>query len=634
MVAGLVPTFLLGGQAFLGWHLEVPFVLVGWGLLLTLTAARISHLSGEIGEARARHRADVRFHAAFDHAMVGMALVAGGELEQGRVVEVNQRLCDMLGRRASDLVGHQVTALVTEDSYADLRAALDALHESGQVPLAGDRQLRATEGRLVWARLGLAAASVSGDRYAVLQVEDVSDGRLVRQRLQYQATHDPLTGLANRVLLADRLGHALARRNRRGVLALLAMDLDRFKQVNDAYGHAMGDQLLRVVAHRLTAAVRPEDTVARLGGDEFVVLLEDLDDATEATAVADRISHALAAEIELDAAEVTIAVSIGIAVAGQEDSATSLLRNADTAMYHAKENGRSRCERYDERMRELTAHRERTEEMLRDCLAEDRLQLAVQPVVDLGTGAVAGYEALIRCERPAGGLLSPGEFLRVAEESGLIVPIGDWVIRTALDHLAGWDGTADGVPTVAVNLSARQLLAPDFAERVIAALEESGVAASRLCLEIGENTFLETVDRVGLPLRRLRDLGVVVALDDFGTGYSSLAHLRHLPVDMLKIDRSFVAGLLNRVADANVVRGLIGFAHALGLRTVAEGVETERQRRALVEFGCDLGQGYLLGSPFLLGGSSGGRASRAVRVRESAPALVGPLLSSASHDNM
>jgi EAL domain-containing protein (putative c-di-GMP-specific phosphodiesterase class I) len=297
------------------------------------------------------------------------------------------------------------------------------------------------------------------------------------------------------------------------------------------------------------------------------------------------------------------------------------------AMYRAKENGRSRHERYDEQMRDLVLHRMNTEQWLRDCVAGQGLQLAMQPVVDLRRGTVIGYEALVRCSHPDRGLLQPMEFLRVAEESGLIVPIGQWVMRTALNQAGRWrrrDGRR--APQLAVNVSARQILAPDFYEEVTAALDEFGVPATRLVLEVTENTLLEILDSAAGPLRRLREIGVQIALDDFGTGYTSLTHLRQLPVDALKIDRSFVAGMPDEKSDGGVVQALIGLAHALGLRTVAEGVETPRQRRALREYGCDLGQGFLLGAPAVVAG--GNQASVTPFPRALTPALSSP-----SHNN-
>lgn len=598
---GSLPPLLLVAQAALHWTVDVPSVLVAWGVLLALTGARISHLVTVIADERSRHQADVRFHAAFDSAMVGMALVGDLGAEQCRLMEVNRRLCDMLGRREEDLLGMPATTLVTPDSYADLCAALDAVRETERVPLVGDRQLIAAQGRQVWGRLGLAAAAVGCESYAVLQVEDVSDGRRAQQRLHYLATHDPLTGLANRVLLADRLDHALSRRSRHGDIAVLAMDLDRFKIVNDTLGHAAGDHLLRVVSQRLSATLRPEDTVARIGGDEFVVLLEDLDDPAEATAVAERIAVALSEPVQLSAAEATVAVSVGIALAGTGDTSQSLLRNADMAMYQAKENGRSRCERYDERMHDLLEQRMRTEQWLRDCVEGRQLQMAMQPVVDLRRGGIVGYEALVRCHHPDRGLLPPSEFLRVAEDSGLIVPIGEWVLRAALAEAGRWKRRGgQRAPHVGVNVSARQLLAPDFFQQVTGALDDSRVPATRLILEITEGALLETLDTVAGPLRRLRDIGVRVALDDFGTGYSSLTGLRQLPLDTLKIDPSFVAGMQEEKADAGVVQAMIAFAHALGLRTIAEGVETPGQQAALREYGCDFGQGFLLGEPLVV----------------------------------
>jgi diguanylate cyclase (GGDEF)-like protein len=420
--------------------------------------------------------------------------------------------------------------------------------------------------------------------------------------LLHQAFHDTLTGLPNRVLFLDRLGQALARRERRPMeVAVLFLDVDRFKWVNDSLGHAAGDQLLVAVAGRLHSVLRPGDTVARFGGDEFVLLCEELGDEREAFAVAQRLNRALADPFHLKGREVGLTASIGIALASTSthDTPDALLRDADAAMYRAKERGRDRIELFDEDMRSRALSRLETESALRRAIDQGELRVHYQPVIELATGRVTGLEALVRWQHPERGLMPPSEFIPVAEETGLIVACGAVVLTEACTQVARWNAQQIHRPPlpVSVNLSPHQVLSQGLPELVADALERSGLDPRLLCLEITETVLIEDAASSRAALDALKELGVTLAVDDFGTGYSSLLYLRRFPVDVLKIDRSFVVGLGTNVEDTAIVAGVIRLAHALGLLAVAEGVETPEQAARLKELGCDLAQGYYWSRP-------------------------------------
>jgi diguanylate cyclase (GGDEF)-like protein/PAS domain S-box-containing protein len=422
--------------------------------------------------------------------------------------------------------------------------------------------------------------------------------------LGYLALHDALTGLPNRALAIDRIEHALERlAHRPSMLAVLFLDLDRFKVVNDALGHDTGDELLIAIAHRFVTTVRRQDTVARLGGDEFVVICEDLVDERQAEELAARTSEALLAPFKLARSEVPVSASIGIAVTRRaNDSADSLLRDADAAMYRAKRRGGSRYELFDQAMHTRAMSRLLTEQALRLALDRDELRIVYQPQFELATGHRVGIEALIRWAHPVRGLVAPRDFLPVAEDTGMIVPIGRWVLDQACAQAAQQGEAPAAEPTiVSLNVSARQLLQPDFPGLVARCVDQHGIDPGRICLEVAEGVLVDDLEVVGTALRVLKDRGLRLAIDDFGTGGSSLTYLRRFPFDELKIDSTFVAGLGANSADDAIVAATIDMAHALGMAVAAEGVETEQQRDRLIELGCDRAQGYLLGAPQTLG---------------------------------
>ena len=417
--------------------------------------------------------------------------------------------------------------------------------------------------------------------------------------MAHQALHDALTGLPNRLLVAETLEQALERSARTGdEVAVLFVDLDRFKLINDSRGHAAGDELLVTVAERLRRVVRPDDVVARFGGDEFVIVCEDKAAALEASVLAERILTALREPVLAGGQEVFLSASVGIAVADGSGSPSGLLRDADAAMYRAKEKGRNRSEFFDTTMQtEATEHLE-LQSALHRAIERDELRVYYQPVVELETGAVTGVEALVRWQHPQHGLVSPASFIPLAEETGLIVPIGAWVLDQATARLARWRKESWGRSlTVSVNLSARQLRQPELIPRLMATLLATGMDPDALCLELTETTFMEDAGSNRDTLVEIRALGLGLAIDDFGTGYSSLTYLKRFPVTVVKVDQAFVRGLGENVADTAIVKSVIDLAHALGLVVVAEGVETAEQVAHLRALGCDMGQGYFFARP-------------------------------------
>lgn len=442
-----------------------------------------------------------------------------------------------------------------------------------------------------------------GQRVRMLGVcQDITEQKTSEENLTLLALHDSLTGLANRALFIDRLGHALGRLAREdSTVAVLFIDLDRFKSVNDSMGHSVGDEVLVSVAERLLAIVRPGDTVARFGGDEFAVLCDRLEHgAAGAVLVAERILEALAEPVAVEADRtVDTGGSIGVALAtGADENAEALLRDADAAMYEAKEAGRNRFMIFDNESRRKGVARLQQADELRLGLVRDEFRVVYQPLIDLHDEAWVGVEALVRWEHPQQGLLGPGDFIGVAEDTGTVVPLGEWVLTQACRELSSRDALPGAAPlALAVNLSARQLNQASLIDVLSRSLDETGLNPERLCLEITESVLMEDVESSVEALLGLKSFGVRIAIDDFGIGYSSLSYLRRFPVDIVKIDRSFVAGVGLNPADDAIVAAVINLSHALGLRVVAEGVETQEQLIAVRALGCDQAQGFYWSKP-------------------------------------
>jgi diguanylate cyclase (GGDEF)-like protein len=439
---------------------------------------------------------------------------------------------------------------------------------------------------------------------AVLTFKDVTKRKALEEQLFYQAFHDALTGLPNRALLMNRLEHALHRADRQGTnVAVLFTDLDNFKVINDSLGHTAGDQLLVAVAERLKSCMRPEDSATRVGGDEFAILVEGINGATDVTRIAERIAEALQAPFALDVGEIFVTTSIGIALSGSAgERPADLLRYADLAMYRAKHKGKDRYQVFEPAMEAEVLKRWGLENELRRALEQEELRVHYQPVVTLESGKIAGAEALVRWEHPKRGLLLPEDFLEIAEETGLIVQIGQWVLRNACTQARTWQEQYPGAPplTMSVNLSTREFFRPELVAKV---LSETEFEPTNLQLEILEGAMANdgACSATGT-LLDLKNMGVKLAIDDFGMGYSSLSYLKRFPVDFLKIDRSFVRGLGHNPnngasKDAEIVKAMIDLTHALGLKVIAEGVETAGQLVRLRKMGCDLAQGNYFSEP-------------------------------------
>jgi diguanylate cyclase (GGDEF)-like protein/PAS domain S-box-containing protein len=450
--------------------------------------------------------------------------------------------------------------------------------------------------------------------------EDVTERKRMEDQLLHDAFHDALSGLPNRALFEDRLRHALDRLPRRHDargFAVVMLDLDRFKRVNDSFGHVAGDRLLVAVAERLRAVMRLGDTVARFGGDEFAILLDDLPGPDAALRAAERIQAALAVPFALEGHEVSVTASAGIAVSDPAARPDELVRKADTAMYRAKERGGAQCEVFDRGMHAQALAHVRVEAELRRALERNELRVAYQPIVELATGRITGFEALVRWLHPERGLLGPGAFLDVAQEAGLIVPMDRWVLREACLQLRRWDEGPGGRPlSMSVNLSARQFAQPDLVDYVAATLAEVGLPAGRLRLEITEGVLVGRDDET--VLGRLRELGVHLVIDDFGTGYSSLAYLHRLPIGTLKVDRSFLSRDAGNFA---IVRAVVTLAQSLGMGVVVEGVETADHAARLLGLGADCVQGYLY-SPPVDAEAAGAMLDRVFSPESASPAAV------------
>jgi diguanylate cyclase (GGDEF)-like protein/PAS domain S-box-containing protein len=519
---------------------------------------------------------------------------------ENRIVSVNQAFTEITGYAPAEVIGQNPRVLGSgrHDAafFAEMWHRLAACgHWQNEI---WDRR---KNGEVYPKWLGISAVHDHDGQltHYVAIFSDISERKAAQQRIEYLARHDALTGLPNRTLLADRLEQALAHADRtQSQVALLFLDLDRFKTINDSLGHAVGDALLREITTRLRAAVRETDTVSRLGGDEFVIVVTDQQDEQAAVGVAQKILTAMRKPFVIDGHKLTTSISIGITTYPADGSDfDTLLKKADTAMYHAKDAGRNTYRFFTEQMNVDALERLLVQSRLQQALENDEFVLHYQPQVALGSGRIIGVEALVRWHNPELGLVVPDRFIPLAEENGAIVPIGDWVLREACRQMQAWQDAGIGPLPVAVNISTLQLQQSDFAEHVLAILAETGHDPALLELEFTESILIDDIDHVVDQVRRLKAAGVSIAIDDFGTGYSSLSYLKRLEVDRLKIDRSFIRDIAADPDDAAIVRAITQMAHSLRLKILAEGAETGEQTRFLLAEGCSEVQGFVFSQP-------------------------------------
>jgi diguanylate cyclase (GGDEF)-like protein/PAS domain S-box-containing protein len=540
---------------------------------------------------------EARFRALAEHASDLVSIVRA----DGTIRYASPSHQHILGYTAARMQRGKLWEFVHPEDARRVQEAFRSMRPRAGVVEVTEIRMRHAHG--VWRTVEVIGNNRLADptvRGFVLNARDITERKAFEEQLHHQAFHDPLTGLPNRALFAERLDHALARAARHGrTAAVLFLDLDRFKVVNDSLGHEAGDRVLVTVAARLKECVRGEDTVARFGGDEFAILLAELADASAAVRLAERIIATLDHPFRLGAHDIATATSIGIVRSTPAHTAADLLRDADVALYQAKAKGRGRYEVFDETMNARAHARLELEAELRLALERGEFVVYYQPKVELATGRFAGMEALVRWQSPRRGLVPPGLFIPVAEETGLIRPLAQWVFTEACRRARRWNAAlpASAAVVVSVNLSARQFAQPLLVDDVARALRESGADPRHVQVEITESVAMGDAEATVETLARLKALGLQLAIDDFGTGYSSLAYLKRFPIDVLKIDRAFIRGLRPAGEDASIVSAVVSLGRALRLSVVAEGVETAEEAAHLRELGCELGQGYYFARP-------------------------------------
>jgi diguanylate cyclase (GGDEF)-like protein/PAS domain S-box-containing protein len=542
-------------------------------------------------------RSEERFHSIFENAAMGIFTMTS----RGKLLTVNPAFCYFLGYSEAELLSLRPRQIPHPHELPDLQLLLAEVRAGQRQTFDCEKRFLRKDGATVW---GQVTANWLFDAkgtptHAVCLVEDITQHKRVEEKVNQLAHFDPLTELPNRTLLKDRLKRALARaRHQDGRGAVLFLDLDRFKGINDSLGHAAGDQLLRTAAHRLKKCVGIDDTVARLGGDEFVVILAQVPKPEDAAAVAREILKQLAAPLELEGQAISRTVSIGITLFPEDgDEVSNLLRNADLAMYQAKEQGRNnfqfyRCEEQAKIIEKLAL-----ETLLRHALTRDELFLHYQPQVETASNRLRGMETLLRWQPAGKDLIPPTKFIQVAEETGLIIPLGDWVLQKACAQNKAWQDAGLPPLLIAVNVSGIQFKQTDFVARVEAILTESGLAPQYLELELTESFIMRDVEQTRQTLQGLKRLGIQLAVDDFGIGYSSLNYLKNFPIDRLKIDQSFIRDIHHKPNDAAIIKAIIAMGHSLGMKVIAEGVETREQLDFLRLHQCDETQGFYFGRP-------------------------------------
>ena len=594
--------------------LMVDTALVAWlGFLLGLSVfvtLRILPMRALQRAIEAQRRSDQLFRKAFDASPEPLSI---SMLDNGRVLDVNESFLSLSGYQRGEVIGQSTIELglwANRDDYATLHSALCANRTARDLEI----DFRTKSGELRSLLVSAEIIEIDAQQCLLMAARDTTERKLVQARLSLLANYDGLTGLPNRSLFQDRLSQAVRRADRhQRMVALLFLDLDRFKTVNDSLGHAIGDHLLQLVAQRLTQSLRVSDTithtvtdetenngvtVSRLGGDEFTIILEDIHQVEHAAMVARRVIDAFVRPFMVENQEIYASASIGITVYPLDKAtADQLIKHADAAMYRAKELGRANYQFYTDDLNTRAQQRLSLEAGLRHALERNEFELHYQPKIDVISGKVLGVEALIRWNHPDRGLIPPIAFIPILEETGLIVCVGEWVLRRACKQIATWQN--QGIPQLrlAVNLSPRQFRQDRLTEIVAEILADTGITPRQLELEVTESLLMDNTELSISTLSGLREMGVKVAVDDFGTGYSSLNYLRRFPIDILKIDKSFVCELTSNVDDAAIAAAIIALAHSLRLTVIAEGVETEAQLNHLRRQGCDQAQGFFISRP-------------------------------------
>jgi len=591
---------LLSVVAVQRWPEPMSVLAVGGILITALVVVRQIDAVREnvqLLSEQSKRENEARFEALVRHSSDVITIV-----DPDTVVRyVSPTIAEIFGHLPEELEGKRLADLVHPDDVPRTLSFFMSVLPRGAVTTPAEWRMRHRDGG--WRDVEVIGTNLLDEptvRGIVLNTRDISERKALQAELTHQAFHDTLTGLANRALFLDRVTHALAlaRRHSR-TIAVIFLDLDNFKTVNDSLGHAQGDTLLIHTAERMQHAVRTADTIARFGGDEFAILIEDATDNDAAMTVVERVLESMRHPFHLEGKEVFASASIGIASAEADQTASDLLRNADMAMYIAKQSGKGQYRRYEARMHTEALERLELESDLRHAIDREEFTLRYQPIVLLHTGEIAGVEALVRWNHPTRGMMSPLQFIPLAEETGLIVPLGRWVVREACRQAVGWESLRPaGHPlTLTINISGHQLQGEHVVEDVRRALSDSGLDPRQLVLEITESVLMQQSETILERLHALKSLGVRLAIDDFGTGYSSLGYLQRFPIDILKIDKSFVDDVGRGDTESALARAVIALGETLQLQTIAEGIELKQQLNGLQDLGCELGQGFFFDKP-------------------------------------
>ena len=563
--------------------------------------AELSHYIAEqerIGKIL--QKSEEKFRNAFDYAPIGMALIS----TRGKILKVNRAFCETAGYSDEELLQMDFRKMIDDRDLDSFNINLSKLIDETEQSCRMEMRIGNKRNEIRWL---LSGSSLVHDEsvkssYFIFQFQDITDKKRAEEQLVYDALHDALTGLPNRVLFLDRLQTAFRRAKRHfdNHFAVFYLDFDRFKLVNDSFGHQVGDELLQKIAGRLKTILRASDTVARLGGDEFTMLVEEISGIDEAKQTAERIREGMAKPFDLNGTDFFATVSIGIAGWTRDcKNPEFLMRDADTALYQAKRLGRNRFEIFDAAMHETALRFLQVESDLHQALERSEFSVVYQPIVKLSGGKLKGFESLIRWKHPKHGIISPMEFIPIAEENGTIWKIGKWVLQTACRQLKVWQENNLELEDVwmSINVSGKQFMEPKLFNLVEKTLRESGLAPHCLKLEVTETAMVEDINFAVEAMQKLKSLGLKLAIDDFGTGYSSLNYLHRLPLDSLKIDRSFVSQMAEGNESQEIIKTILALAKSLNLETIAEGIETASQLSQLEDLCCQLGQGYYFAKP-------------------------------------